>query len=70
MSGPHFYTEEDVDYWRDEAIRLRELLREYGNHHEGCDGKFGEEYRCRCRWREESAFLALTAEQNREGDGG
>jgi hypothetical protein len=31
---------------------LRQLLRDYGRHNEGCSAAHGPQYRCRCGWRE------------------
>lgn len=42
----------ELDHLRAENAELQELLREYGDHTEGCSGKFGDNYRCRCGWRQ------------------
>jgi hypothetical protein len=35
-----------------ESRRMRGLLLEYGRHNEGCSAAHGDQYRCRCGWRE------------------
>lgn len=39
----------------DEVRRLRQLLTEYGRHTEGCSAAHGDQYRCRCGWRDVEA---------------
>jgi hypothetical protein len=38
--------------YREEIARLRQLLVEYGRHTEGCSAAHGDQYRCRCGWRD------------------
>ena len=41
------------DKEREEEIeRLRQIIREYARHNEGCSAAHGDQYRCRCGWRE------------------
>lgn len=45
----------------DEIERLtadRDALREYAKHSEGCSAVFGDQYRCRCGFRDIAAIAA------------
>lgn len=57
----------DDDYWtggtvgpvleppkdqEEEIKRLRQIIQEYARHNEGCSAAHGDQYRCRCGWRE------------------
>lgn len=53
------HAREDVPRLLAYVRRLREALTEYGRHNEGCSAMHGQEYRCRCGWRKESAELGI-----------
>jgi hypothetical protein len=38
-----------------EVRRLRQLIIEYARHTEGCSAAHGDQYRCRCGWRDVEA---------------
>jgi len=51
------YAEKDIPSLVAEVQRLRDLLTTYGRHQEGCNAAHGDQYRCRCGWREVEASL-------------
>lgn len=54
----------------EQAERIKELesdLSEFGRHSPGCSAEHGDQYRCRCGWRERSAALAPTLQPFERG---
>jgi hypothetical protein len=45
--------------------QLLRLLLEYGRHNAGCNGQWGEGYRCRCGWREHHPTVLRLWEERR-----
>ena len=60
--------QEHLKYEVAETARLRQLIREYARHTEGCSAAHGDQYRCRCGWREVAPeFVAPAGEAPQAG---